>query len=104
MHMALVDCGIGGKAIEIFFSIHIINPHALSPLDDHIEGMIIVRAVLLFHIDKILCIHKVTSIFLSRWSSGRSPYRDHQISKIILVSGGLDMPFAESAQGYSTTG
>jgi hypothetical protein len=34
---------------------------------------------------------------------GRSPYRDHNISKIILVSSGLDMPFA-IAQGYSTTG
>ena len=33
---------------------------------------------------------------------GRSPYRNHHISKIILVSGGLDTPFA-IAQGDSTT-
>jgi hypothetical protein len=35
-----------------------------------------------------------------RWSSGRSPYRDHHVSKIILVSGGLDTPL----RGYSTIG
>ncbi len=33
----------------------------------------------------------------------RPPYREHNISKIISVSGGLDTPSAV-ASGYSTTG
>ena len=35
---------------------------------------------------------------------GRSPYRDHQVSKATSVSDGLDTPFATNVQGYSTTG
>jgi hypothetical protein len=31
------------------------------------------------------------------------PYRDHHLTKVFLLTGGLDMPFAV-AQGYSTTG
>jgi hypothetical protein len=37
-----------------------------------------------------------------RWSSGRSLYRDQQVTRIILLIGSLDIPLA-IAQGYSTT-
>jgi len=39
-------------------------------------------------------------LIMYRWSGASS--RDHHVSKIILVSGGLDTPSAV-ASGYSTT-
>jgi hypothetical protein len=47
--------------------------------------------------------NKIYFFFGGRVGGVCPPYRDHSISKIIMVSGGLDMPFA-IAQGYSTTG
>jgi len=49
--------------------------------------------------------------FYSGGRVGRSPYRDHNISRIILVSGGLDTPrhastalaLRSARRGYSTT-
>jgi hypothetical protein len=42
--------------------------------------------------------------FYSGGRVGRSPYRDHSISKATTVTRGLDTPFATSAHGYSTNG
>jgi hypothetical protein len=47
--------------------------------------------------------NKFQSILGGRVGGVLPPYRDHYVSKIISVSGGLDTPFA-IAQGYSTTG
>ena len=46
-------------------------------------------------------------IKFQRHSGGRvggvcPPYRDHHMSKVFLISGSLDTPFAKNAQDYST--
>lgn len=48
--------------------------------------------------------NKFQSFFGGRVGGALPPYRDHHASKLILITGGLDMPFAKIAQGYSTTG
>jgi len=47
--------------------------------------------------------NKIQSLFGGRVGGVLPPYRDHNISKITLVSCGLDTPFATNAHGYSTT-
>ena len=47
MDMSLVERGIGRETIQIPLAIHIVDPDALAARDDHIQRMVIVRAVLL---------------------------------------------------------
>ena len=54
MAVALVDGGIGGEAIEVALTFDVVNPNALSAIDDNVEGMIVVSSVFFFELDEIL--------------------------------------------------
>ncbi len=53
MAVSLVDRGVGGQAIEIALALDVIDPNTLGALDDHIERMIVMGAVLVFEFDEI---------------------------------------------------
>jgi hypothetical protein len=60
MAVALVDRGIGRQAIEVLVAVDVVDPGAFAARDDHVEGVVVVGAVLLFQVDEGL-----------RWRWGR---------------------------------
>ena len=54
MAVSLVDRRIRRQAIQIAPAFHVVHPHALRPLDDHIQRMVIVGAIVFFELDEIL--------------------------------------------------
>ena len=55
--MALIHGRVGGKEVQIAAALNVIDPCAGSPLDNHIEWMIVMRAVLSFDLDQLGCEH-----------------------------------------------
>ena len=51
--VALVEGGVGGEEVEIFFAVDVPDPAARGTLDDDVEGVIVVGAVLVFESDEI---------------------------------------------------
>jgi hypothetical protein len=54
MAMALVDGRIGSQAVEITLAVDVVHPDTLGALDDDVEGMIVVRSMLVFEVNQVL--------------------------------------------------
>ena len=54
MAVSLIDGRVRRQAIEIAVAFHVIHPHALGALDDHVERMIVVSSIVFFQLDEIL--------------------------------------------------
>jgi hypothetical protein len=54
MTVALIHRGIGSQAIEVAFAFDVIDPYALGALEDDIEGMIVMSAVLVLEFDEVV--------------------------------------------------
>ena len=52
MAVPLVDGGVRRQAIEIAIAFHVINPDPFRVFDNHVERMVVVRAVLIFECDQ----------------------------------------------------
>ena len=57
MAVSLIHRGIRRQAIEVTFALDVIHPHALRPLDHHVERMIVVSSILVFEFDEVLGSH-----------------------------------------------
>jgi hypothetical protein len=52
--MPLVYGRIGGETVQVFFAFDIPHPDALAPVEDHVQGLVIVRTEFIFQFD-IVC-------------------------------------------------
>jgi hypothetical protein len=50
MPMALIDCGVGGQKIQVFFAIRIPNLATGTPVEHYREGMVILGPVLVLQV------------------------------------------------------
>jgi hypothetical protein len=53
--MALVYGGIAAQEVVVSLTFYIIKKNAFAPLEYHRQRMVIVRAVLFFEVNKMLC-------------------------------------------------
>src|ERR1700756_3590942 len=60
MAMALIYRAIGRDAIEILFTVDVVQPDTLGMVDHQVERRIVVRAIVLIEIDKRLCFFRIS--------------------------------------------
>jgi hypothetical protein len=51
--VALIDCGVGGEEVEVTAAFDIVDPDAGGALDDDVERLVVVRAVLILERNEV---------------------------------------------------
>ncbi len=51
--VTLIDGGVRGEAVEVAFAFDVVDPDAAGALDDYVEGLVVLVAVLLLKLDEM---------------------------------------------------
>ncbi len=64
----LVDGGIGGQAVHVFFAVNVPDPDAVTAFNDDIEGFVVVCSEFIFKQDVLIGTHVFSPFAAGMWA------------------------------------